>query len=270
MLKLMYITNRPEVARVAQEAGVDRIFVDLETIGKAERQGGMDTVQSRHTVDDVKRLRPVVARGGLLVRVNPVHPGSEAEIDAVIYAGADVVMLPYFKTVNEAARFIELVGGRARVCLLVETAEAVSKIDAILDLDGIDEIHIGLNDLHLSYGLKFMFELLSDGTVEMLAEKFRAAGVPFGFGGIARLGGGALPAECIIKEHYRMGSSMVIVSRSFCNTDKVSDMAEIRRIFESGVREIRQLEREAEEHRDYFLENKARVDSVIREIVGSM
>ena len=52
MLKLMYITNSPDIARVAQSAGVDRIFVDMEYIGKADRQGGMNTVQNRHTAED--------------------------------------------------------------------------------------------------------------------------------------------------------------------------------------------------------------------------
>ena len=33
----MYITNRPEIAQIAESAGVDRIFVDLEYIGKALR-----------------------------------------------------------------------------------------------------------------------------------------------------------------------------------------------------------------------------------------
>ena len=28
-LKLMYITNRPEVALIAERSGVDRIFVDM-------------------------------------------------------------------------------------------------------------------------------------------------------------------------------------------------------------------------------------------------
>ena len=37
-LKLMYITNRPDVAAIAERNGVDRIFVDMEYIGKAERQ----------------------------------------------------------------------------------------------------------------------------------------------------------------------------------------------------------------------------------------
>ena len=44
MLKLMYITNDPAVAKIAADAGVDRIFIDMEVLGKAERQGGMDTV----------------------------------------------------------------------------------------------------------------------------------------------------------------------------------------------------------------------------------
>ena len=46
MLKLMYITNDPAVSEIAADAGVDRIFIDMEVLGKAERQGGMDTVQS--------------------------------------------------------------------------------------------------------------------------------------------------------------------------------------------------------------------------------
>ena len=56
-LKLMYITNKPEVAKIAQNAGVDRIFVDLEIIGKEERQGGLDTVISRHKIEDVTKIK---------------------------------------------------------------------------------------------------------------------------------------------------------------------------------------------------------------------
>ena len=59
-LKLMYITNRPEIAQIAESAGVDRIFVDMEYIGKAKRQGGMDTVQNHHTVEDVKKITEAV------------------------------------------------------------------------------------------------------------------------------------------------------------------------------------------------------------------
>ena len=94
-LKLMYITNRPDVAVIAEHSGVDRIFVDMEYIGKAKRQGGMDSVQNHHTVQDVKAIRDVLNTTELLVRVNPIHealadyPSSKDEIDAVIEAGAD-------------------------------------------------------------------------------------------------------------------------------------------------------------------------------------
>ena len=95
----------------------------------------------------------------------------------------------------------------------------------------IDEIHIGLNDLHLSYGLTFMFELLSNGTVEALCQKFKEANIPFGFGGIAKIGEGMLPAEKIVMEHYRLGSTRTILSRSFCNADKAESIHSFDKIF---------------------------------------
>ena len=70
-LKLMYITNSPEIAQIAESAGVDRIFVDMEYIGKSERQGGMDTVQSHHTIDDIARVSQALETAQLLARVLP-------------------------------------------------------------------------------------------------------------------------------------------------------------------------------------------------------
>ena len=56
MLTLMYITNSPEIALIAQANGVKRIWVDLETLGKEERQKGRNTVKSNHTVEDVRAI----------------------------------------------------------------------------------------------------------------------------------------------------------------------------------------------------------------------
>ena len=278
-LKLMYITNDPDVARIAEDAGVDRIFVDMEYIGKADRQGGMDTVQSRHTAEDVRNLRSVVKKAQLMVRINPMHSGtaeynsSREEIEAVIEAGADVIMLPYFKTVEEVKLFVELVAGRAKTFPLVETPEAVAVIDEILAVPGIDEIHVGLNDLSLGLGRKFMFELLSDGTIEELSKKFKAAGIPFGFGGIASLGRGILPSEYVVREHYRLGSTATILSRSFCNVHKIQDLRLIRRIFRDGVAQIRDLEAECAEYAadsDYFAENARIVAQKVRRICDGL
>lgn len=272
-LKLMYITNKPEIAQIAEMAGVDRIFVDLEYIGKSERQGGMDTVQSHHVLDDVKRIADAITMAELLVRVNPIHDAteqyvsSEQEINTAIENGADIIMLPFFKSVNEVRRFISAVKGRAKTMLLLETPESVEIIDDILLVEGIDYIHIGLNDLSLGYGMKFMFELLSEGTVEKLCAKFREKNIPYGFGGIASLGKGVIPAEMIIKEHYRLGSTCAILSRSFCNVDKIDHMGVISSTFVNGMREIREFEAECEKHIGYFMNNKWALDKAVKKVV---
>ncbi len=271
---MMYITNQPEAAAVAEEAGVDRIFVDMEYIGKDLRQGGMDTVQSHHTLKDVENIRHTLKKTELLVRCNPIHsrsaehPGSEAEIEAVIENGADVVMLPYFKTPGEVERFVRLVDGRARTFPLVETREAAERIDEILQVDGIDEIYIGLNDMSLAYGYSFMFQLLANGTVDRLAEKFHKKALPFGFGGIASLSGGMLPGYYVLKEHYRLGSSRVILSRSFCNTAKIESISQIREIFQNGVQDIRNLEKLCQTTQVDYGENHRIVQQRVEQIIN--
>lgn len=240
-LQLMYITNKPEVALLAEAAGVDRIFIDLEINGKVNRQGHLDTVISRHSIVDIQPIRKVLSSSNLLVRVNPIYDGSRTEIDAVIREGAQIVMLPMFTTVAEIEKFIKFVDGRAQVCLLLETPQALTRLDDILEVQGIDEIHIGLNDLHLGMHLDFMFELLSGGIVEYVCKKIAAKGIKYGFGGIARVGLGMLPAEHIIAEHHRLGSEMAILSRSFCDANK-KNVDEVRDIFIEGVRGIRNFE----------------------------
>lgn len=273
-LNLMYITNKPQIAEIAESAGVDRIFVDMEYIGKADRQGGMDTVQNHHTLEDVKTIAQTIKKAKLLVRINPIHEkskdyiSSEEEINRAIKNGADILMLPYFKNVKEVETFLRFVNGRVKTMLLLETPEAVGVVDDILKLKGIDEIFVGLNDLSLGYGKKFMFELLSDGTVEELCYKFKKANIPYGFGGIAALGKGDLPAEKIIIEHYRMGSTSVILSRSFCNTNEVKDNETIKSIFMNGIKEIRDYEKTVAIHSEYFESNKQEINRIVDKIIS--
>lgn len=275
-LKLMYITNRPEIAQIAESAGVDRIFVDMEYIGKDKRQKSMDTVQNHHTLEDVKRIRASIHKAELLVRVNPIHEkteeygSSQEEIDAVIEAGADVIMLPYFTTVEEVEQFVKIVAGRARTMPLLESGKALELVDEILEIKGIDEIFIGLNDMSLDLGKKFMFELLSDGTVEKLCCKFKQKAIPYGFGGIASLGTGMLPSEYVIREHYRLGSTCAILSRSFCNTNQISHMGVISATFMNGVRDIREFEKECETYSNYFENNKQEVARRVKMITDSI
>ena len=271
-LKLMYITNQPQIAQIAESSGVDRIFVDMEYIGKADRQGGLDSVKNHHTVEDVRRMKQAVESAEVLVRVNPIHEAtgeytsSEQEINDVIRAGADIIMLPYITSVKQVEDFVRYVGGRVKTMPLIETPESAEAIDEILEIDGIDEIYIGLNDLSLGYHKKFMFELLADGTVEGLCLKCKLKGIPYGFGGVASLGKGMLPSEYVIREHYRLGSTCAILSRSFCNVDKVKHIGIISSTFIDGVKAIRELEEECESKISYFRENEREVAERVSQI----
>lgn len=241
-LKLMYITNDVSIAKIAQEHGVDRIWVDLETEGKEERQKNRDSVKSHHTVEDVARLSKVLDRSELLVRINPWSTHSVEEVEQVVAAGADMIMLPMWKSVAEVQAFLKAVAGRTKTTLLLETKEAVACVDAVLQAGGFDEIHIGLNDLHISYGMSFMFEPLANGLVEELCGKFKQYGIPYGFGGIARIGEGLLPAEKIIYEHYRLGSTRAILSRTFCDIKELRELDELDRVFTVELKKLHDLE----------------------------
>ena len=269
MLKLMYITNDPRVARIAVDSGVDRIFIDMEVLGKAERQGHMDSVKSFHTFDDVRRVKAAIGSDGeLLVRINPFHEGTKYEVEQAIACGADIIMLPMWKTADEVRQFADLVAGRVKTMALLETKEADAALEQVLKIDGLDEIHIGLNDLHLSYGRQFLFELLADGTVDRLVSLLKTGTKPYGFGGVGRPGGGMLPAEYILGEHNRLGSGIVILSRSFCNTSIITDYAEIEKTFREGVADVRRWEKNFQGWTDEALmENHCRVAECVSQIL---
>ena len=269
-LKLMYITNNKNVAYIADRNGVDRVWIDLETLGKEERQKGLNTVKSHHRITDISVIKPVLKDAELLVRINPINKNTEKEIEEVIQRGADNIMLPMFKTKAEVEKFLNYINGRTKNILLLETRESVENLEEILSVKGIDEVHIGLNDLHLAYKKKFMFELLADGLVEKICKILKDKNLKFGFGGIAGIGKGTLPAENILAEHYRLESQAVILSRSFCNCDEKS-IEEVEHIFCQGVRQIRDYENRllSFTKRDFEI-NRLNVKKIVNKIIATM
>lgn len=271
-LKLMILAADPQSAIDAQNAGIDRVFYDLEWIGKNDRQHGRNTVKSNNKIDDIPAVRAVLDKSELLVRTNPIHAYSKAEIDKAIEYGADVLMLPMVMDQHDAEQYVEMVAGRAKVCIMIETAAAMARLDKIMAVPGVDELFIGLNDLHISMGLTFMFELLSDGLVEYIADKCNKAGMPFGFGGIARIGEGDLPSDNILGEHVRLGSTSVILSRTFkgvVGVDKNArpiDLAEEVQKVRTRLKEIDQWTEE--QHAENRKKIAAAVDVVINKILS--
>ncbi len=269
MLKLMYITNRPEIAQIAERAGVNIIFIDLEIIGKEQRQGHLDTVISKHKMEDIATVKSKLKKAELLVRINPFYEKTKQEVEQAIKNGADSIMLPMIKDEIEAKQLVEFINGRCKIMLLIERKEAVENIEKILAIKGIDEIHIGLNDMYLSYKNKFMFEPLVNGTVEKICDVARKYNIPYGIGGISKIGTGDLPAEKIIIEHYRLKSNKVILSRSFYNTKNNLKNEEIERIFNDGINEIREYEEKVQKMpEEEWEENRQDIQTIINQIIS--
>lgn len=235
MIDLLQVTNDPAVARRCDTLDGVRVFLDLESTGKAERQAGRNTFISTHSMHDVAPVKAQLSRAKLMVRVNPLHDGTACELDAVLAQGADLVMLPMFRTAAELAAFSHLVAGRAPIVPLLETADALACVDEWITTPGLFEVFVGLNDLHMSLGCRFMFEPLAQGHVDRVAGAARRQGLRFGFGGIARLDEGMLPGRDVLAEHLRLGSQAVILSRTFRGDDPAAAL-------ESGVTALRAAE----------------------------
>ncbi|MGD0435490.1 MAG: aldolase/citrate lyase family protein [Bryobacteraceae bacterium] len=216
---LTLLTRDPQLAAAADQAGVNRIGIDLEYLGKAERQKGLNTRLDRHDWNDLSAVASVVHRADLFLRINPIHSGTEAEIETALDLGARVLMLPAFRTAGEADVFVRAIRGRARAIVLVEMAPAVVRIREILDVPGIDEVMLGLNDLRLQMGVANHFEVLASPLAGMLADEVRTKGLPLSIGGVGRVGdhGVPVPTDLVHAQYPRLGATGAWIARSFTN-----------------------------------------------------
>ena len=264
MIELIQITNDVELARRCDVLGGFRLWVDLERLGKAERQAGLNTFITTHTLADVGRVKRVLRQSRLMVRVNPLHDGTVAEVADVLGQGTDLLMLPMFTRPAELREFSRMVDGRVPIVPLLETAGALETLEDWIGTPGLGEVYVGLNDLHLSLGCSFIFEPLANGMVERVAKAAHESKLPFGFGGIARMGDGELSGRDVLAEHLRLGSSAVIVSRTFHRQESVG-------AFEDEVATLRDAERVlAARPPDEMVADQQRIANRIRAIAGTL
>lgn len=214
---LTLFTNDPVLARAADSAGVDRIGPDLESLGKRARQEHLETRMSDHRLEDVAAVRAVLRNAQAFARVNPLNPDTRMEVESLLQAGAQVLMLPMFRSAPEVAAFVDIVGGRARVILLLETAAAGLRLRDILKVPGVDELHFGLNDLRLSLGVASHFEVLASDWMELLCRTVAEAGIPYGIAAVAQVGDDQLPvpSDLVYAQYARLGSQGALLARSF-------------------------------------------------------
>jgi citrate lyase beta subunit len=146
-----------------------------------------------------------------------LYDDTECEVETALQLGARALMLPGVRAPEDVAAFVRLVRGRAIVSILIELAPAVLRIREILKTPGLDEVMIGLNDLHLQMGAANHFEVLVSPLVEMLAAETHKRGLPLAIGGVGRVGDDRLPipADLIYAQYPRLGATGAWVARSF-------------------------------------------------------
>lgn len=241
-LETMIITNDPKESVFWEKAGVDIIFIDLEVLGKSERQGHVDSVKSVHDIGDIAKIKPLLTSAKILVRVNPPNKETCSEIEKAIEGGADIIMLPMFETIEEILCAIDQIDGRCEFYPLIETPLAVELVPRLIKLKGIQGFHFGLNDLHLAMGFKFMFEVMLWPKFIDAVKVFDENNVFFGIGGVSKVGTGALLSDVIIRENFRVGSKRVILSRSFkaevCSAEQAKiEVSNVKNVYSAAQRD---------------------------------
>lgn len=210
-------TDNPALAAAADSAGVDRVGLDLERLGKSERQRGLGTWISTHRIDGLEPLRRSLNQAQLFARINPFGEHTAEEVERVLAGGVTVVMLPMFESAEEVASVIAVVDRRAAVVPLLETRAAAEGVAELVALGELEEVHIGLNDLALSLGVRNRFEVLSSPLVRRVSEQVRAAGLRLGVGAVGRLGDDTVPVapDLLYARYVELGATAALLARSF-------------------------------------------------------
>ena len=226
----------PVTAEIMGRAGFDMITVDL--------QHGLIDYQMALTMCQVLQGLP----GPVLCRVPWNEPGI---IMKCLDAGFAGVICPMINTEADARRLVDAaryapLGGRSfgptranmvhgaayarsaneKVLLLamIETREALSNLDAILGVDGIDGVYVGPSDLGLSLGHEPTLEPTAPAVIEAIAQIVarsravgRIAGVHTGSPAMVRM---------MLDQRFHFASLLTDV-RLFTNTLSTS-LAEVR------------------------------------------
>ena len=216
-IEFVLVTNRPPLARAAEAAGIERVLVDLERLGKAKRQNGRALFLSDHRCGDIAGLRGALRHTRVMARIDPWGAHSRSQIDRVLSAGAQGVMLPLAASVRQVEAFVAAVASRALVSILIETREGVEACAEIAAVSGVDEFHFGLNDLAISYRNRTIFDVFAGQCLDEWTARLRRRAIPFGVGGVTDPNQAGLPvsSDVLLGEQARFGSSIFWLGRTF-------------------------------------------------------
>ena len=116
---------------------------------------------------------------------------------------------------DEVDAAFDVVGGRCGLGILVETTEAVRRVDELV-CRPLSRVYVGLNDLMIDRGGGPLFLALVDGAVDRVAAAAAGAGIPFGVAGLTLPEAGRpVPCRLVLGALARVGASFTFLRRSF-------------------------------------------------------
>lgn len=183
--------DHPAAVQILGRSGFDFVAIDMQhsftTFGSLntmmdalDKSGAASVVRVPwNTPDYIMRALDLGAEGVIVPMVNTVDE-ARAAADACRYAPAGTRSWGPIWSTTRSHR-IEAAEGDARATSLVmiETAEGLANLDAILAIDNLDGIYIGPNDLALSLGLGRVHYTASqtlNDTIVDIVKRARAAG----------------------------------------------------------------------------------------------
>jgi len=242
--QLFLFSLDPEFIHEAVASGVYGIIVDWENQGKKERQAVADTEINNATIKDLKRIRDCT-EAQVICRINGFCSTTADEIEKAIDSGADEILLPMVRSVQEVQNTLDLVADRCGLGILVETRDAVNIAGELSKLP-LTRVYVGLNDLGIERGIPNIFSAIEDGMVERIRRSFE---VPFGFAGLTLPDcGSPIPSSLLIAEMARLNCRFSFLRRSFNRDIKGKDMSiEVPKILNSFSKHLRRSPEETTE-----------------------
>ena len=211
-LELVIFENDPQIMQKYHNHGINHCLIDMEVMGKDLRQLGFDTDINPGTYHDLASIA-ALPRVTSWCRLNQLGSWSEEECEKAIAAGAQILILPMIRQRREVEEFLELINGRTKICIMLETERAVELAEEVHGLP-FEYAYFGLHDYNIATGNRFIFKPLLDGTIEKVRRILKD--YKFGFAGLTDIAKGApIPAIQILKELARLKANFVFLRRSF-------------------------------------------------------
>lgn len=210
-LGLWLFVNDQAEAVSAVQAGFAGVVVDWEAPSEAGRQVNSESHQSHP--DIVLGSVSAAVHCPVMCRVNQYSEITGAEVARALSLGASSVLLPMVRKFQDALDFKNIISGKAKWGLMIETPEALEIAQQLAELEP-DFVYVGLFDLMYTRGRKNLFEPLINGEVTALRRQFRH--IPFGVAGLTVIDRGApIPSLELLKELSYQNCDFTFLRRSF-------------------------------------------------------